>query len=93
MCNKKKVVEEVEERVQSSEANMYDREMLEEVEDWVEDPFYSKTRETKYFKIVEIYWIVKAMVGQALHKSRREQVDLLHAIHILEGKFELFCHS
>jgi hypothetical protein len=25
--------------------------VIEEVEEWVEDPFYSITRETKYFKI------------------------------------------
>jgi hypothetical protein len=32
-------------------------------------------------------------MGQAWHRMRREQVDLIHAIHILEGKFEMLCWS
>jgi hypothetical protein len=40
----------------------YDKDILEEVRDWVDDPFYSRTRETNYFIILDIYWIVKALV-------------------------------
>lgn len=57
------------------------------------DPVYSKTKDTKYFKIVETYWTVKAMLGQALELTTEEKRDILHTIHIFEGKFELLCLS
>jgi hypothetical protein len=37
--------------------------------------------------------MVKALVAQDVSKTRREQTKLLHAIHILEGKFELCCRA
>jgi hypothetical protein len=50
-------------RVQEHREEMLGRQVLEEVEDWVDVPFYSGTKDTKYFSIAETYWIVKSMVG------------------------------
>jgi hypothetical protein len=55
-----------------------------------DDLFYSRIRDTKYFKITKTYLIVKTMVCQALHKTRSEESNILHTIHNLDGKFELF---
>jgi hypothetical protein len=93
MKRKRKEAKEIEMWVWQPRREMTDKEVLDKVEDWVEDPFYSKMRETEYFKSVETCWIVKAIAGQTLHMTKREQSNLLHAIHILEGKFELFCRS
>ena len=50
---------------------MFDSQLLEEIEHWVTDLGYSRTKETKYFKIVEIYWMVKAKIAQSMEKKRR----------------------
>ena len=46
---KKKVAEEVEETVQGQRKTIAEDKILDE--EWVEYPYYSSTRETKYFKI------------------------------------------
>jgi hypothetical protein len=33
------------------------------------------------------------MVARAIERTRKEQGDNLHAVQILEGKFEIFCKS
>jgi hypothetical protein len=45
----------------------------------------------KYFKLVETYCLVKAVVSQAVDKFRKDAT--LQAVKMLEGKFELFCRS
>jgi hypothetical protein len=57
---------------------------VKEVKEWVDDPYYTMNRETKYFKLAENYWIVKAMVAQEVEKTKKEKEDTLR-------KFELFC--
>jgi hypothetical protein len=47
----------------------------------------------RYYRMMEAYWTVKALVGQALYKTKREHNEILHAIHIMEEKFELYCSS
>jgi hypothetical protein len=89
----KKATTKIEEDVKIQRHNTTGEVIVEEVKAWVDDPFYSRTRETKYFKLAETYWIVKAMVVQAVEKTRKENEATLHAVKILEGKFELFCKS
>jgi hypothetical protein len=55
--------------------------------------YYSGTRDTKYLKITETYWIAKAIMGQYLEWTMEEKDSILYAIHIFEGKFELLCQS
>jgi hypothetical protein len=43
-----------------------DADIVREVQYWVEDPKYTRTRETRYFQLAEMYWIMKAMVAQAM---------------------------
>jgi len=57
---------------------------------WVADPVNPQTRDTWYLRMVVAYWMVKELVAQAVSETRREYVKLLQAIHIMEGKFELF---
>jgi hypothetical protein len=35
--------------------------------------------------------MVKAFIGQALRKTKHDHGKLLRTIHILDGKFELYC--
>jgi hypothetical protein len=46
--------------------------IMEEIQGWVDDPMYSRTWDTKFFKIVETYWLVKTLVAQALNKNKEE---------------------
>jgi hypothetical protein len=89
----KNEVEEIEDQVFNHRREIPEKEVLDEVEDQVEDPFYTRTRETKYPMLVETHWLVKDIFIQALHMTKREKVDMFHAIHILEGKFKIFCRS
>jgi hypothetical protein len=43
--------------------------------------------------MVEAYWMVKALVALAVRETKRENVKILQDIHILEGKFELYCRD
>jgi hypothetical protein len=88
----KREVEDVEATMCTQTLTTPNNHILEETHDWVTDPFYSRTRDIKYFKVLEKYWIVKAMVGQALEKSMEERRDIMHSIRIFEGKFELLYH-
>lgn len=56
MCSNKEIkeVEEVEEQVQKHMREMSNEEVLDDVEDWVEDPFYNRMRETKYFRLSKL---------------------------------------
>lgn len=51
---------------------MFESHLLEEVEHWVVDLGYFRTRETNYFRIEKVYWMVKAMISQAL-ENKKEQ--------------------
>lgn len=70
-----------------------DVDIAREVQYWVDDPKYTRTRETIYFQLEEMYWIVKAMVAQAVAKAKRDNDKTVQAIEILDGKFDLFCRS
>jgi hypothetical protein len=45
-------------------------EIIKEAAKWVSDPANPHTRDTRYFRMVEAYWIVKALVGQAINETR-----------------------
>lgn len=52
--------------------NMFESHLLEEVEHWVVDLGYFRTRETNYFRIEKVYWMVKAMIAQAMEKKKEQ---------------------
>lgn len=92
--SEKKETTKIEDVVRAQRHNTTDEEVIiEEVKGWVDDPLYSRTPETKYFKLAETYWIVKVTVAQAVEKTRKVNESTLHKVKILEGKFELFCQS
>jgi hypothetical protein len=68
-----------------------EEDIIKEATKWVVDLVHPRTRDMRYFRMVEMYWLVKALVGQAISKTKREHGELLHAIHVLEGKFKLYC--
>jgi hypothetical protein len=63
------------------------------VKGWVDNPLYSRTWETKYFKLVETYWIVKYMVAKAVEKVEKENETTLQVVKMVEGKVKLFYRS
>jgi hypothetical protein len=83
----------VEDRVLDKRQKTRPEEIIQEASNWMPDPGNPHTRDTKYFQMVEAYWMNKALVAQAITETQRQNVELLQAVHILEGKFELFCHS
>jgi len=70
-----------------------DEEIWEEVRGWLHDPMYSRTQETDFFKTMELYYHVKAMVAQTLEKYMVDQSKILHIIEIFQCKFELMFQS
>jgi hypothetical protein len=54
-----------------------EEEILAEAKGWVPDPGQTRTRETKYFRLAEVYWITKAMVTQALAQQQQEHAQAL----------------
>jgi len=46
---------EIDEVVRIHRKNIAEEVIMEEVKAWVEEPFYSRTRKTKYFKSDETY--------------------------------------
>jgi hypothetical protein len=66
-------------------------EIIEEATKWVADLVNPRTRDTCYFRMVEVYCMVKDLVAQVVSATKRKHSELIHIIHILEGKFELLC--
>lgn len=66
-------VEELEKIVQDKIKSMADSQIMEEVEHWVIELRYSRTRETKYLRIEKVYWMVDVMISQDLEKKKEEQ--------------------
>jgi hypothetical protein len=48
-------VEEVGAEVITKHKSTLDSIIVEEVQEWVEDPIYSRTQDTKYFRIAKAY--------------------------------------
>ena len=64
---------------------------MKEVKGWTTDQNHYHTRDTKFFKIDEIYFLLKTLIAQDLEKNKEEKQDILHTIIIFEGKFEAIC--
>jgi hypothetical protein len=75
------------------EKEILDEDILSEAKGWVPNLGQSRTRETKYFHLVEVYWITKAMVSQVDARQQQENAATRHAVRVLEEKFELFCKA
>ena len=59
----KKAKENIGEVVKHHHHSTSDANIVREVKSWVEDPKFTRTRETNHFKMVETYWMVKTMVA------------------------------
>jgi hypothetical protein len=51
----KKTAIEIKKAIQIQHHNISEEGIFQEVKGWVDDPQYSRTQETKYFKLVETY--------------------------------------
>jgi hypothetical protein len=54
-----------------------EEEILVEAREWVPDPGQMRMRETKYFRLVEVYWHTKAMIAQAMVQQQNEVLQAL----------------
>jgi hypothetical protein len=86
-------VDQVEDMVKLKCKQTLNEKIWEEVRDRLHDPVYSPTKETKFFKEMELYWHVKATVAQTLEKCMADQKNILLTIEVFHGKFKLMCHS
>jgi hypothetical protein len=53
-------VEALEDHVLSQRRVTREEDIIEEATKWVADPVNPRTRDTRYFRMVEAYWMVKA---------------------------------
>ena len=66
---------------------------MKEVKGWVTELIHSRTQDTKFFRIVDTYWLVKTLIGHVLKKNKEEKQDILHIIRFFEGKIEAMCKA
>jgi hypothetical protein len=58
---------------------------------WVPDIRYSRSRESKTFKLIELYWLNKAFIAQVVDERGQQHQAILQNLDILEKKFEAVC--
>jgi hypothetical protein len=56
----------VQEEVLRKRKNMSNEEIMWSMKEWVHHPGKYRTRDTKFFRLAEVYWMTKAMVAQAI---------------------------
>jgi hypothetical protein len=83
----------LQETVLKERKDITEEDILLEAKEWVTYLGQMRTKETKCFFLVEIYWMTKAMVAQVVAQQKLENKATQHAVHILEAKFELFCKA
>jgi hypothetical protein len=64
-------MEVVKVEVRAKQHRTLDPRIMEDIKGWVEHPIHSWTQDTKYFRITEMYWLVKTLVAQAFEKKQR----------------------
>jgi hypothetical protein len=62
----KHVAKDIEDIVTCQWKKISDEYIVQEVKDWVENPKYTRSIETKYFILVETYWVVKALLVEGI---------------------------
>jgi hypothetical protein len=58
--------------------NLFEDQILQEVKGWVKELVYMISTTTKFFKLVETYWIVKKIISQSLENKRGEKGNPPH---------------
>lgn len=70
------------------------KEQLEaEFKEWVPDSSYSRTRDTKIFKLIELYWLNKAFITQVVEEKSSQQQAMMQKLNMMDQKFDALCKS
>lgn len=84
----KEEVDQMEVAIREKGKNISNEQIQEEFEGWFQGPRFSRKRDTKIFRITEMYWMTKALFAQVVEKRNLQQQVILHKIDLLDGKFE-----
>jgi hypothetical protein len=55
----------------------------------VQDQGFSILRDAKIFRVIEMYWMTKALIAQVVEERGLQQQAILHKIDLLDSKFEV----
>jgi hypothetical protein len=69
------VVNVIEDRVLAQRRRTKEDEIIKEATKWVSDPANPQTRDTRYFRMVEAYWMVKALVAQVVNETHVRRIQ------------------
>ena len=70
-------IEQNEASVKTKMQSICHEDIEEEIVPWVQDAGSTKSKETKYFKTIALYWQMKALLGKSLIESKIENQKLL----------------
>jgi hypothetical protein len=63
LIEEKEIMGRVQEAVLRKRKSTTDEEILRSAKEWVPDPGKSRTRDTKFFHLAEVYWMMKATMA------------------------------
>lgn len=58
---------------------------------WILDPRYSRTCDTKIFRLTELYWLNKVFITQIVEEWESQYQDILQRLHVMDKKFGTLC--
>lgn len=64
-----------------------------EFEGWIPDPGYSRTRDTKIFKLTKLYQLNKAFIAEIVEEKGSQYQDIMHKLNVMERKFHALCRE
>jgi hypothetical protein len=67
---------------------LYGLVFLTKFDGWISDPDYSKTRDMKIFKVIELYKLTEAFIAQLIEEGGSQYQHVLHKVHMMETKFD-----
>lgn len=59
--------------------------------EWVPDSGNSRTRDTKIFKLIELYWMNKDFIAQVVEERGNQQQAIMWKLNMMDHKFYALC--
>jgi len=64
-----------------------------DLDGWLSDLGYSKICDTKIFKAIEIYYLIRAFIVEIIDQEEIQHINVINILHIMETKFDILCND